>query len=109
METTGGDEYQARSNGNQERHPENESSSIASVASMDSSGSNLSSSKDAKTNDSRNTSSNISELVGKSKKAAFSLWTLLHAKVRYVKWMPLLAIVQRIFFKKNSFYKRVHE
>jgi len=80
METTGGDEYQARSNGNQERHPENESSSIASVASMDSSGSNLSSSKDAKTNDSRNTSSNISELVGKSKKAAFSLWTLLHAK-----------------------------
>ena len=84
METTGGDEYQAGRNGNQERHPENESSSVASVASMDSSGSNLSSSKDAKTNDSRNNSSNISELVGKSKKAAFSLWTLLHAKVRCV-------------------------
>lgn len=26
---------------------------------------------------------NISDLVGKSKKAAFSLWTLLHAKVRF--------------------------
>eukprot|EP00536_Pseudo-nitzschia_multiseries_P003333 jgi/Psemu1/252538/estExt_Genewise1Plus.C_510030 len=45
---------------------------------MDSTGSNLSPSKDCKANGSRN--SNISELVGKSKKAAFSLWTLLHAK-----------------------------
>mmetsp|Transcript_31551 Transcript_31551/g.74266 ORF Transcript_31551/g.74266 Transcript_31551/m.74266 type:complete len:363 (-) Transcript_31551:1357-2445(-) len=78
METTEGDGCQAGSNGNHEKYTENESSSVASVASMDSSCSNVSSSKDAKANNSRN--SNISELVGKSKKAAFSLWTLLHAK-----------------------------
>ena len=79
METSGADECQARRNGSEEMHSENDCSSLKSVASMDSSSSNLSSSQDVKSNNSHN--GNISELVGKSKKAAFSLWTLLHAKV----------------------------
>jgi hypothetical protein len=78
METTE-DERQGNSKGNKESQPENESTYVASVTSMDSSCSIGSSSKDGNANDLPQSS--ISELVGKSKKAAFSLWTLLHAKV----------------------------
>jgi len=72
------DERQGNSNGIKESLSKNDSTSLASVTSMDSSCSISSSSKDLKANDLRKSS--ISELVGKSKKAAFSLWTLLHAK-----------------------------
>jgi len=78
METMGDDERQDGSNGNEEMHPDNESTSVAADDSMDSSCSIASASKDVKANEARKSS--ISELVGKSKKAAFSLWTLLHAK-----------------------------
>lgn len=76
---TNGDGRQNNSDRSKESKPENESASVASVTSMDSSSSIASSSKDVKANDLRNSS--ISEVVEKSKKAAFSLWTLLHAKV----------------------------
>ena len=79
----GDDERQDGSNGNEEMHPDNESTSVAADDSMDSSCSIASASKDVKANEERKSSS-ISELVGKSKKAAFSLWTLLHAKVCFV-------------------------
>lgn len=75
---TNGDGRQNNSDRSKESKPENESASVASVTSMDSSSSIASSSKDVKANDLRNSS--ISEVVEKSKKAAFSLWTLLHAK-----------------------------
>jgi len=59
---------------------ENASMSEPSDTSTDSSCSIASSSKKENKPNNLNKSS-ISELVGKSKKAAFSLWTLLHAKV----------------------------
>ena len=67
------DEHRGASNSNKELPPDNETSSIASAASMDSASSSITSSSKGQ--------STVSELVGKSKKAAFSLWTLLHAKV----------------------------
>lgn len=78
MYTTEGDEAKDGSDVDKYMQRENESPSIASVPSLNSSCS-VTSSKDAKANECRQ--SNIGELVGKSKKAAFSLWTLLHAKV----------------------------
>ena len=71
------DERKARENGSKESRPETESIALSSINSMDLSCSIASSSKDLKPKP----KSSISELVGKSKKAAFSLWTLLHAKV----------------------------
>lgn len=73
------DENQGNSNGNKDSQPENESTSIASVTSMDCSSSIASTPKEVKAKDSQKDT--ISDLVAKSKKAAFSLWTLLHAKV----------------------------
>ena len=81
METQTDDECQGSSSkGSKDSNPENESASAASNSSMDSFCSIASSPNNIRANDSRK-SNNISELVGKSKKAAFSLWTLLHAKV----------------------------
>ena len=74
---TNKDEPQAGRNGTKESQTETKPSSIPSVTSMDLSCSITSASKDVKPKP----KSSISELVGKSKKAAFSLWTLLHAKV----------------------------
>lgn len=71
-------ENQTNNNGERDSQPENQSTPMALISGMDSSCSIGASSKDATANDLRK--SNISELVGKSKKAAFSLWTLLHAK-----------------------------
>mmetsp|Transcript_7227 Transcript_7227/g.15610 ORF Transcript_7227/g.15610 Transcript_7227/m.15610 type:complete len:367 (+) Transcript_7227:239-1339(+) len=80
METQTDDECQGSSSkGSKDSNPENESASAASNSSMDSFCSIASSPNNIRANDSRK-SNNISELVGKSKKAAFSLWTLLHAK-----------------------------
>ena len=74
---TNKDEPQAGRNGTKESQTETKPSCIPSVTSMDLSRSITSASKDVKPKP----KSSISELVGKSKKAAFSLWTLLHAKV----------------------------
>lgn len=69
-------ETRALIHGSKELQPENEPACITSVTSMDLSCSLTSTSNDVKPKP----KSSISELVGKSKKAAFSLWTLLHAK-----------------------------
>eukprot|EP00533_Pseudo-nitzschia_delicatissima_P008581 CAMPEP_0116102632 /NCGR_PEP_ID=MMETSP0327-20121206/13454_1 /TAXON_ID=44447 /ORGANISM="Pseudo-nitzschia delicatissima, Strain B596" /LENGTH=348 /DNA_ID=CAMNT_0003594687 /DNA_START=201 /DNA_END=1247 /DNA_ORIENTATION=+ len=63
---------QGNSDESKESQPENESSSVVSNNSMDSGSSSLASSPKGQ--------SQVSELVAKSKKAASSLWTLLHAK-----------------------------
>ena len=73
METSQDDRH-GSSPSNKELPAENESSSVASATSMDSSCPSI-------TPSSKGQLSSVSELVGKSKKAAFSLWTLLHAKV----------------------------
>jgi len=73
---TNEDERQASRNGSKDSQPETESTSISSITGMDMSCSIASTSKDVKPKP----KTSISELVGKSKKAAFSLWTLLHAK-----------------------------
>ena len=64
---------QGNSDESKESQPENESSSVVSANSTDSGSSSFASSPKGQ--------SQVSELVAKSKKAASSLWTLLHAKV----------------------------
>mmetsp|Transcript_24937 Transcript_24937/g.58516 ORF Transcript_24937/g.58516 Transcript_24937/m.58516 type:complete len:361 (-) Transcript_24937:169-1251(-) len=70
------DGRQASETGSNESQPKTESTAISSMTSIELSCSLASTSKDVKPKP----KDNISELVGKSKKAAFSLWTLLHAK-----------------------------
>lgn len=71
METNQG-ELKGNNNSNEKLPPDNDTSSVASATSMDSSCSSITPSSKGQ--------NSVSELVGKSKKAAFSLWTLLHAK-----------------------------
>lgn len=71
---TSHNDHQRSSALNKEMSAENETSSVASATSMDSSSASLPSS-------SKGQQGSVSALVAKSKKAAFSLWTLLHAKV----------------------------
>lgn len=70
---TSQNDRQRTSASNKEMSAENETSSVASATSMDSSCSSLPPS-------SKGQEGSVSALVAKSKKAAFSLWTLLHAK-----------------------------
>lgn len=85
-------EQQADSNAGKESPAENETSSVVSATSMDSGCSSLANSPKGQ--------NSISVLVAKSKKAASSLWTLLHAKVG----RPITFLATRSIFSQKAIF-----